>query len=57
MNERAYRFYQEPENLPISIVQALRLVTMKARGEDPSVIDKAVAAERRLAMTLPNKKP
>jgi hypothetical protein len=47
------RFYQEPENLPIPIVKTLQLVTMKANGDDPGVIDKAVATERRAAMTVP----
>jgi hypothetical protein len=44
-------FYEEPENLPIPIVKALRLVTMRARGEDPGVVEKAIATERRWAMT------
>lgn len=44
------RFYQEPENLPIPIMHALKLVTLKADGEDPDRIAKLVATERRRAV-------
>jgi hypothetical protein len=43
------RFYAVPENLPIEIVFALKIVTMTANGEDPAVIEKSTAYLRRAA--------
>lgn len=45
-------FYDQPENLPIPIMQAMRIVTLKANGEDPAAIDKEIAGLRRDAIAL-----
>jgi hypothetical protein len=50
------RFYQEPENLPIPVMHALKLAVMKANGEDPAVIDKMTASERRQALESKTRK-
>ena len=42
------RFYDESENLPIPILQAMRLVTMKANGAPPADVAEALARTRRL---------
>ena len=41
-------FYQEPENMPISILQAMRVVTLKANGASPAVIEETKATIRKL---------
>lgn len=41
------RFYDEPANLPIPIIHALRLVTMKANGENPAAVERTTASIRR----------
>lgn len=46
------RFYEQPENLPIPIMQAMRIVTLRANGEDPTSVDKEIATLRRDAVAL-----
>ncbi|HEV1284936.1 MAG TPA: hypothetical protein VNU44_06480 [Bryobacteraceae bacterium] len=46
------RFYNQPENLPIPIMQAMRMVTARANGSDPAAIEKEIATLRRDALEL-----
>jgi hypothetical protein len=47
------RFYDEPENLPISIMDALMVVTLRANGADSDTVAHAVAQLKRLASAPP----
>jgi len=46
------RFYEQPENLPIPIMQAMRMVTARANGGDPAAIEKEIATLRHDALEL-----
>ena len=50
--EAVTRFYEDTANRPIPVVHAIRAVSMKANGEDPTVFEKAVAAMRKEALEL-----
>ena len=41
------RFYKEPENLAIAIMDALRVVTLKTNGADPDTVARIVSEMRR----------
>jgi len=49
------RFYEQPENLPIPIMQAFRMVTLKANGSDPAPLERELAKLRRDALDLRQK--
>jgi hypothetical protein len=42
-------FYEEPANVPIPVIWALRLITMKANGADPEAVERMTASIRRQA--------
>jgi hypothetical protein len=44
------RFYKEPENLPIPIVWAARVVTMRTNGATEKELDQVVSSMRRQAI-------
>lgn len=46
------KFYDQPENLPIPIMQAMRMVTARVNGADPVAIEKEIATLRRDALEL-----
>jgi hypothetical protein len=41
------RFYTEPENIPIPVIHAMRIVTAKTNGASPAVIEDTKAAIRK----------
>jgi hypothetical protein len=48
------RFYEEPENLPIPIVWAARVVTMKTNGATAKELDQILSSMRRQALKKSN---
>lgn len=49
------RFYIEPENILIPIIQALKIVTMKAAGASQSDIDAMLSLQRKYANNAPER--
>src|ERR1700733_9698429 len=50
------QFYNQPENLPIPIMQAMRVITMRSAGADPITIETEIAALRKDAAAFPKRK-
>jgi len=50
------RFYDQPENLLITIIDALEIVSAKARGVPHDVIEAKISARRRAANEAPERK-
>jgi hypothetical protein len=50
------RFYEEPENLLIPIIDALEIVSAKARGVPQVVIDERILHYRSVARTAPERR-
>jgi hypothetical protein len=55
--EQLDRFYKDPLNMPIPIVNAIYVVSAQARGDDPKGIDKTIRDFRRSASGLPKIDP
>ena len=47
--EALNRFYAEPENLPVVVIDAITVVVARARGDEAESVEKLVATLRRMA--------
>jgi hypothetical protein len=50
------RFYDQPENLLIAAIDALEIVSARARGVPQNVIDSRISDHRRIAIAAPEHK-